>query len=91
MYQILSFICVSPTLFKVYFHSLIQQTKEMLGEEEKMLDQLTYEASYDLEGRFLLILCQIMKNSLSIQPIAINFNRRAVNDAGVIGKLFCSI
>ena len=29
---------------------LLQQTKEMLGEEEKMLDQLTYETSYDLEG-----------------------------------------
>jgi len=27
----------------------IEQTKEMLGEEEKMLDQLTYETSYDLE------------------------------------------
>eukprot|EP00112_Aurelia_sp_Birch-Aquarium-sp1_P008391 Seg1922.6 transcript_id=Seg1922.6/GoldUCD/mRNA.D3Y31 product="Kinesin-like protein KIF2A" protein_id=Seg1922.6/GoldUCD/D3Y31 len=27
----------------------IEQTKEMLGEEEQMLNQLTYEASYDLE------------------------------------------
>ena len=31
----------------------------MLGEEEKMLDQLTYETSYDLEGTFANLPCHI--------------------------------
>eukprot|EP00795_Rhopilema_esculentum_P004619 gene4619-20893_t len=50
----------------------IEQTKEMLGEEEKMLDLLTYETSYDLEDKvqvFKQQLCEEERASSKVKRL----------------------
>ena len=65
----------------------------MLGEEEKMLDQLTYETSYDLEGEsFLLSLAQHSKaKQLMLMQIDFLFDRQTKTFFLLLLSCFCNL